>query len=96
MQTEHDRRLDEIVRREIFNIVDNPKVIAKEVMFRDRNRTVCEPDIIVFGGNILYLIEYKVGATGRFKAQQQLETAENYVRSVLKYQGCIKQVYLHG
>jgi hypothetical protein len=81
--TEHETGLVNLLNHQIFNLIPNIQVVAKEVDFCDGRRTVCEPDGLVWANNKLYIIEYKLSSKHREEAKLQLLKARYFVRDVL-------------
>ena len=76
MSNIHDARVEKIY--------DHPEIIGLEDIiyrsmaeqFKQNNRLIYEPDLLMFDGNKYYIVEYKCSERGRNKAMKQLKTAE--------------------
>ena len=96
-ERKHDNRLKRIIMEPTALGLPRPVWIAKETRIYDGYRLIGEPDILLFGDNTLYNIEYKCNDTQaqRIKAQRQLQCAERFFRYI-GYEGRIRNLMVSG
>ncbi len=80
---QHDKRLTEILNSEIRHEIPGIQTISKETQFWREGRLVAEPDGLIWDGHTLYILEYKCSDRRLGKAQQQVETAHDYIQNDL-------------
>ncbi|MBT4334731.1 hypothetical protein HOD61_02845 [archaeon] len=92
---QHDKGLDEILKREIFKEIEQIQTIAKETQFYRGKNLVAEPDGLIMSQGTLYIVEYKCHDSNRDKAVRQLEVADNYIKNDLGIYIPTKLLYCH-
>jgi hypothetical protein len=96
-QSKHDQQLSLLINNAIKHNLKEIKAISLDNRFYGTTNLICEPDMLVFASNELYVIEYKCRDTphNRRRAKQQLETAKDYILNEMGIYVPIHKLYCY-
>lgn len=83
MVNKHDKNLDDLLNRQVFELIEHPMVVIKEAAFYSGRNKVAEPDGLVWNGEYLTIIEYKSSPHQEKHAVNQLRNAHQFIRGEL-------------